>query len=1071
MIGFKGGRLTAGGRRTGLGRGFGGAIRYLREGPRDAPDLDRVAHHGVRNLSVDMEHAGVVMRSTATGAPRCQQPVYHFGASLAPGESLSAEQWDAVADRLLGGLGLSEHEAVFAVHSDREHEHLHLVVNRVHPESLRAWSPKNDHYPIRTELRLLEQEHGLQVVANPGELGKSNVLSAAYQEAKRRSLAPHIERVRSEALEVFRGARSWKELEKGLAGVGLRLEAAERGGGVVVVSGGMRVSASRVDRHASGPKLARRFGSTFREYREENPKPPPLSKAGSAGGVALLSGETLSERAESLIERVSATSAVIRETDLHKAAFWEADASELITTAKASSSLVELSADARGVMQYTSLEYLRQERGLLGAAAALSERNEHALPHPEVDRVLEGVKGLRLSEEQREAALHATTGPDLALVVGRAGVGKTHLARGVAQAYEEAGYRVRGMALAGKAAEGLQEAGIPSRTIASYEHAWAKGRGRLGARDVLILDEAGMVDVPQLGRVLQEADFAKAKVVLLGDPDQLQPIGPGDAFRGLLEGLEAKSVDVIRRQQDAWQREASEALSLGRVPEALRSYEEHGRISWQVGPEEARRSLVRSYMADSVVDEVSKPGGAPEPPRGLLLAYRRADVADLNERVRSLRKEAGELRRGVQVKTESVGKIQMSPGDRILFGRNDHRGLEVETVRGASGGSGAGAIGVKNGTLGTVLEVSPGRLEVALDDRRVVAFDPRQYQDFQHGYAVTIHKAQGVTVDRAYVLADPLLDRNSTYVALTRHREQVTLAVDRQQMRSGDELAAVLGRAPKADLARDFGASRDMEEVRGLLAQLEQRESLYSERTVLQHERERLPHRGLVPDLERALAREISPEQRLVYHAERIHRRPQQASEALLAHAKRHGVERTLEVYSTEPERFGTLVGTKRLGRESAERVTARRVASVATREARSFFEHGLDLRRALPRAQAIQERLGAIAAAERSLPRQVVLEGRIGRLAVGLTPGQIRGQLPGKQVERVLSLVKDQRQILRPVEMLLARPGKAAAQQAARWLAMASPNLVGRLASHVRQGLKQMAKVLAPEQGRGLGL
>ena len=279
---------------------------------------------------------------------------------------------------------------------------------------------------------------------------------------------------------------------------------------------------------------------------------------------------------------MSATSAVIRETDLHKAAFWEPDASELIEAAKASEALVELSADARGVMQYSSLEYLRQERGLLGAAAALSERSEHALPHSEVDRVLDGVKGLRLSEEQREAALHATTGPDLALVVGRAGVGKTHLARGVAQAYEEAGYRVRGMALAGKAAEGLQEAGIPSRTIASFEHAWARGRGRLGARDVLILDEAGMVDVPQLGRVLQEADFAKAKVVLLGDPDQLQPIGPGDAFRGLLEGLEAKSVDVIRRQQDAWQREASEALSLGRVPEALRSYEEHRRISWQV---------------------------------------------------------------------------------------------------------------------------------------------------------------------------------------------------------------------------------------------------------------------------------------------------------------------------------------------------------------------------------------------------------------------------------------------------------------------------------------------------------
>jgi ATP-dependent exoDNAse (exonuclease V) alpha subunit len=121
-----------------------------------------------------------------------------------------------------------------------------------------------------------------------------------------------------------------------------------------------------------------------------------------------------------------------------------------------------------------------------------------------------------------------------------------------------------------------------------------------------------------------------------------------------------------------------------------------------------------------------------------------------------------------------VGGAELSVSDRIVFLRNDNVGREVVNVEPAS------ARGVRNGALGSVVEAAPQRITVRLDDGRTVAFDPNRYAAVGHGYAVTVHKAQGATVDRSYVLAEPLMNRSSTYVALTRHWETVQLYADRE---------------------------------------------------------------------------------------------------------------------------------------------------------------------------------------------------------------------------------------------------------------------------------------------------
>jgi ATP-dependent exoDNAse (exonuclease V) alpha subunit len=131
-----------------------------------------------------------------------------------------------------------------------------------------------------------------------------------------------------------------------------------------------------------------------------------------------------------------------------------------------------------------------------------------------------------LGDEQRAAFRYVTSNRDLALVAGYAGTGKstTSAAR---RPKEASGYTVRGAALSGIAAEAREGgSGIKSRTIASLEHAWGHGRDQLTKRDVLVIDEAGMVGSRQMERVLSNAAEAGAKVVLVGNPEQPQAIEP-----------------------------------------------------------------------------------------------------------------------------------------------------------------------------------------------------------------------------------------------------------------------------------------------------------------------------------------------------------------------------------------------------------------------------------------------------------------------------------------------------------------------------------------------------------------
>ena len=476
----------------------------------------------------------------------------------------------------------------------------------------------------------------------------------------------------------------------------------------------------------------------------------------------------------------------------------------VMTQVEASPELVQIGRDARGQERLSTREMVRTEERLELAAATMAGREEHRVGARTVEQaaVVAARGGLTLGAEQRAALEHVTGGADVALVVGYAGTGKSAMFSVARAAWEQAGYRVRGVALSGIAAEGFEAgSGIASRTIASLEFAWGQERDQLTDRDVLVMDEAGMVGSRQMERVLSAARDAGAKVVLIGDPEQLQAIEAGAAFRALSERHGAAEITEVRRQRQAWQRDATRELATGQTEAALRRYGAVGMVQAADTREAAKVALVAGWDAARQ--------GEPTESR-IILAYTRDDVRDLNTLARAQMRAAGALQGEDQAVQTERGARDFAGGDRIMFLRNE-RGLGAAAA-GRSGGR--DGVAVKNGTLGTVLEVAAQgeRLTVRLDRGgadgkagEVVTFDVREYGHVDHGYASTVHKAQGVTVDRAHVLATPMMDRHAAYVGLTRHRESVAVHYGADDFADAGKLARALGRERAKDTTLDYG--------------------------------------------------------------------------------------------------------------------------------------------------------------------------------------------------------------------------------------------------------------------------
>jgi conjugative relaxase-like TrwC/TraI family protein len=402
-----------------------------------------------------------------------------------------------------------------------------------------------------------------------------------------------------------------------------------------------------------------------------------------------------------------------------------------------------------GGARHSTPEMLALEDRVLKDAARRQATGVAQLEASAIDDLL-ATRGGFAGEQATMARRLTTSGDGVQVIRAAAGTGKTRGLMVARDAWEAEGVRVFGCALAARAAVEMETlAGIDSTTIARMLVDIDQGNG-LTRGSVLVVDEAGMVGSRTIDQLARHAADTESKLVLVGDDRQLPEIDAGGAFRRLAKELGAIELHQVHRQAEVWDRDALAQLRQGKVEAWSDAYRDHGRLVARPTSDELRETLV---------DDWWEAARRPNAGDAIMVAHRRADVAELNALARERMHRDGRL--GDEELT--TGTRAFSVGDRVIARRNDRRADVV------------------NGTRAEVVGVDLEHRSVSLRaaDGTARELDSSYLDDgwLDHAYALTAHAAQGATVDRSFVLGSDELYREWGYTALSRHRDQARFYV------------------------------------------------------------------------------------------------------------------------------------------------------------------------------------------------------------------------------------------------------------------------------------------------------
>jgi Ti-type conjugative transfer relaxase TraA len=431
------------------------------------------------------------------------------------------------------------------------------------------------------------------------------------------------------------------------------------------------------------------------------------------------------------------------------------------------------------VTRYTTRAVLEAENQVLQAARELAVSNAHHIDDGQRAALLGGARYAAITEEQARAFRHVTGAEGIALIDGQAGTGKSFTVAAVRETYEAAGRRVIGLGPTNAVAQDMKADGFGhAATIHSELFALNNGRRSWDAKTVVIVDEAAMLDTKLMAMVTAHAAAAGAKLILVGDDRQLSSIDRGGMFGALKDRHGAAELSQVKRQHKNDERRAAEMMAEGNFHDALNIYDQKGAIHWTRTQGEARDALLDQWAKDSAA--------SPDRTR-FVFAYTNADVATLNAGLRAVRKGRGELGEDHELDT-AHGRFAFAFGDRIQFTATDKKA------------------GIVNGAAGTIEKIVGTEITMTLDGRKpvTITFNAATFDKFRHGYAGTIYRGQGRTLDQTYLYHSEHWRSAASYVALTRHRDKAELFVARNTARDVKELARQMARTDERRAASQF---------------------------------------------------------------------------------------------------------------------------------------------------------------------------------------------------------------------------------------------------------------------------
>ncbi|SUD49522.1 Dtr system oriT relaxase [Nocardia otitidiscaviarum] len=410
-------------------------------------------------------------------------------------------------------------------------------------------------------------------------------------------------------------------------------------------------------------------------------------------------------------------------------------------------------------IRYSSEQVLAAENVLREAAqtptADFLSRTavDRAIAQVEADEASARGADFRLNSGQREIVTHlCTSGMRLDVAVGAAGAGKTTAMKAAVRAWLNDGRQVVALAPSAAAADVLsQDVGVDARTIDSLLMRVRMGNPSGLVRGAMILvDEAAMASTPNLYELQRIADTAGAVVRYVGDPYQLSAVESGGMMRLLAQETKAPELVTVVRFRTEGEAPASLQVRNGDARIAFDWYKDQGRITSGMS-DELREKILAEYVRDRAAGTVS-----------LMMAATVSDVTALNGAAQAMFAASGEVRTAGPRTALSDGHHGYI-GDMVVTRKNNNR---LRVTRGKRAGS-----SVDNGNLWRITKIhEDGSLTVVGSSHRGVVHLPVDYvrTHTELGYATTVHRSQGMTVDRAYLLMNKALGRALAYVGLTR---------------------------------------------------------------------------------------------------------------------------------------------------------------------------------------------------------------------------------------------------------------------------------------------------------------
>ena len=355
-----------------------------------------------------------------------------------------------------------------------------------------------------------------------------------------------------------------------------------------------------------------------------------------------------------------------------------------------------------------------------------------------------------LNQEQQNALTGVISAGGISAINGLPGTGKSYLLKELNSAYSDNKYKVIGCCVAAKAAESLQESlDIKSQTLDSLLLSLENGSKKLNEKTVVVLDEAGMVGVEKLNRLFEYVEMARAKLVLVGDYNQLTPIQAGNPYFRLKDQIPFFELNNIQRQKLEKDRQNVLDIKSGQVLQVLNDLDKRGNLSFEKEHILAKANLVNDWYNSFLANPVEN----------IMIASTKQDVADLNRLARQKLKLDKKLS-GItkQMLNHEDQLLDLQKGDRVMFRKNAH---EIE---------------VSNGSTGLIKEVQQLidrslNIKIALDNGKQVEFNTKYYSALDYGYAMTTHKSQGLTCDNAFIFfSERYLSKELAYVKMSRSR-------------------------------------------------------------------------------------------------------------------------------------------------------------------------------------------------------------------------------------------------------------------------------------------------------------